>query len=85
MDKKTEVISLINAIKEQAEELVDDYNTDGMTAEEIVVAATEMMLNIPVTTMEYAQPIGMVDRQRVSFMLDETYDFPLFPDEEDQW
>jgi hypothetical protein len=85
MNKKTKIQSLINAIREQAEELADDSNTDSMSAEEIVVTATEMILNTPVTSIEYSQPIGIVDRQKVSFMLDEDIAFELFPEEEEYW
>jgi hypothetical protein len=80
MDKKDKVNQILSNIKDQAEELTDDLNTDSMSAEEIVVLATEITLSMPVSSIEYTQPIGIVDRSRVTFMLDEEFEFPLFGD-----
>lgn len=81
MQKKDRVINLLSQIKDQAEELCDNENTDAMTAEEIVILATEMTTFMPVTRIEYTQPIGIVDRSKVTFMLDEEYDVPLYVEE----
>lgn len=81
MDKKDKVNQILSNIKDQAEELTDDLNTDSMSAEEIVVLATEITLSMPVSSIEYTQPIGIVDRSRVTFMLDEEFEFPLFGEE----
>ena len=81
MDKKERVSRILAGIKEQAEELLDNEMTEEMTAEEIVVLATEVTTGSPVTTIEYEQPIGIVDRSRVTFMLDDEFEFPLFAEE----
>lgn len=80
MDKKDKVNQILSMIKDQAEELLEDDNIAELTAEETVIIATEMTLNHPITTIEYTQPIGIVDRSRVTFMLDEEFEFPLFGD-----
>lgn len=80
MDRKDKVLKILSQIKDQAEELLDNENVEEMTAEEIVVLATEMATFMPVTVLEYSQPVGVVDRERVSFMLDDEYEFPLFGD-----
>jgi hypothetical protein len=81
MDKSERVLKILTQIKEQAEELLDSGHVESMTAEEIVTLATEMTTFIPVTTMEYTQPIGIVDRNRATFLLDDEFEFPLFGDE----
>ena len=86
MDKKDKINLIISKIKETADELADDENTAELTAEETVIIATEMNLNHPITTIEYTQPIGIVDRGRVTFYIDpeiedyEGFEFPLFGD-----
>lgn len=80
MDKKDKINLILSKIKETAEELADDGNIAELTAEETVIIATEMTVNHPITTIEYTQPIGIIDRERVSFMLDEEYDIPLYGD-----
>ena len=82
MGKKDRVSQILAGIREQAEELLENESTEEMTAEEIIVLATEMTTYTPVTMIEYEQPIGRVDRERVSFMIDEEFELPLFSDEE---
>jgi hypothetical protein len=81
MDKEDKVNQILSKIKETTEELLEDINTAELTAEETVIVATEMTLNYPITTIEYTQPIGIVDRTKVTFMLDDEFEFPLFGDE----
>jgi hypothetical protein len=82
MNKKDKVFQILTTIKDRTDELLEDENTSELTAEETVIIATEMTLNYPITTIEYTQPIGIVDRSRVSFMLDEEFDVPLFEGED---
>lgn len=78
MNKQDEIDLIIEQIREQAKELSDDMNTESMSAIEIVVLATELSMNMPVTSIQYTQPIGIVDTSKVSFMLDEEFEFPLY-------
>lgn len=78
MNKKDKVGQILFQIKQQSEELLDNESTEEMSAEELVVLATELVTSNPVTTITYSSPVGTVDRDKVSFMIDETYDLPLF-------
>jgi len=80
MDKKDEVIQILSSISDLLDDIVDDPETAGMSAEELVILATEMVINSPVTTIEYSSPVGTVDRERVTFVLDDEFEFPLFGD-----
>lgn len=82
MEKKSKVAQILTSIKDQTEELLDNESTEEMSAEEIVVLATELVVNSPVTTIEYSSIVGTVDRSKVSFMLDDEFEFPLFTEEE---
>lgn len=79
MDKKEEIESLISKIKKQAWELIETIDLENMSAEQVVVLSTEIVTALPVSQMHYTQPIGIVDRRRVSFVVDEEleYDIPL--------
>jgi len=83
MDKRDKVAQVLLQLKDQADELLDSDATSEMTAEEIVVLATELVTSSPVTTIEYGQPIASVDRSQVTFMLDEEFEFPLYGEDDD--
>lgn len=82
MSKKDKVTQIIGEISEQAEELVDDDNTELMSAEEIVILSTELVTGGQVTSITYSSPLAEVDRSRMSFMLDDEYEFPIYGAEE---
>lgn len=77
MDTKTEIDLILSKLSEEAHEMVDTLD-DLLTAEEIVIAAMEIVTNTPVTTIEYSSPLGTVDKTRVSFMIDEEFECPLY-------
>lgn len=83
MDKQDEVDRLLAHIKEQADEILEDPESEPLSAEEIVVIAAELTLGTPIITIEYSSPIGQVDRSRVTVMINEEFDlqFPLFGEE----
>lgn len=85
MDKLDKIMELIAKIKDEAGQLEAIDETEHMSAEEIVVMATETVTNQPVMTIKYTSPVGVIDRARVTFhMVDymgEVYDFPLFGEE----
>lgn len=81
MDKKSRVTQILFQIKEQTDELLDNETTEDMTAEEIVVLSTEIVTSSRVATIDYTSPVGQVDRTKVTFMLDDEFQFPLFGEE----
>lgn len=78
METRDKVAQILLRIKDQTDELLDNEMLSEMTAEEIVVLATELVTSTPVTTIEYGTPIATVDRSQVSLMLDEEFEFPLY-------
>lgn len=84
MEKLEQILQILDEVKEQSEELSNDPSTDSMSAEEIVILATELVLSQPIETIEYSPLIGEVDVSRVSFMIDEEYELPLFQEFNDE-
>jgi len=80
MERHEEVLRLLKEIQSQAEELLSNENLYDLSASEIIVLAAELLTGLPVTTIEYSQPIGIVDRERTLFILDEDTAYPLFGD-----
>jgi len=83
MNKKDKIDIIISKIREQVEDLLDNEGTEEMTAQEILVLATEIVTSNVVTSVNYTAPMGKVYRQGVSFMLDDEFDIPLYSEEED--
>jgi hypothetical protein len=71
MDRETELSNLLAGVKAQAEELLENETLVDLSAEEILVLATELTTALPVTTIQHTYPIGVVDRSRVIFMIDD--------------
>jgi hypothetical protein len=67
MDTKEEIDLILSKVSEQAHEIADQIEPDLMSAEEIVVAAVEIVTNTPVTTIEYSSPIATIDKESVMF------------------
>lgn len=80
MEKKDAVSTLLLKIREQADELLDNDNVD-LTAEEIVVLSVELVTSSPVTTIEYTMPVGRVDRNNMTFVLEDDFEIPIYGDE----
>lgn len=75
---RDKVAQILLQIKDQTDELLDSEATEVMSAEEIVVLATELVTSSPVTTIDYGTPIATVDTTQVTFMLDDEFEFPLY-------
>lgn len=86
MNKRDKIDQILALVKEQTEEFLEVEEITGMTeltAEELVIAAIEIITNQPVTTIQYGSPIAQVDRTQVSFMLGDEIEIPIYtPDEE---
>lgn len=67
MDTKEEIDLILLKVSEQAHEIADQIEPDLMSAEEIVVAAVEIVTSTPVTTIEYSSPIATIDKDTVMF------------------
>lgn len=78
MERDDRINQLLMEIKHQIEEIKTSEVSEYLTEEEIIVLATEIVTSSIVETVQYASPIGMVDRTRVSFMLDDQYEFPIY-------
>lgn len=87
MNKRDRIDYILSLIKDQTEEFLEAEEVTGfeLSPEELIVAAVEIVTNHPVTKMEYSSPVGKVDRERVSFMIDDDLDIPLsgFEEEDD--
>lgn len=81
MEKKDQVDHILFKIKEQADELLDNHVAEDLSAEELVVLCIEIITSSPVSTIEYSSPIGTVDTKRVTIMLGDDFEFPLFGEE----
>jgi len=75
---------LLSLVKEQIDEFLETELITNMnlTEEEIIVAAMEVVLRQSVMTVEYSSPVGRVDRDNVSFMLDKNVEVTLTSTEE---
>lgn len=82
MDKRiTKIKILLAKIHAQIDELLANESTEDMSAEEILVLATELTTSSIITTIEYTSPVATIDRTQVSFDLGDDYAVPLFGDE----
>jgi hypothetical protein len=75
---------LLSLVKEQIDEFLETelITSMNLTEEELVVAAMEVVLRQSVMTVEYSSPVGTVDRDNVSFMLDDYVEVTLTSTEE---
>jgi hypothetical protein len=80
LTKLEEAELILDQIQKQLLELIAVEEIQELTAEELVVLATEMATGLPVTTIEMGQPIGQVDRDRACFVIDEDLVYPLYGD-----
>lgn len=91
MDRREKIDELLALVKEQTEEFLEVEHFTGMmlTPEELVIAAIEIITSSQVTTTSYSSPLGQVDRDNISFMLDDEVEIPIYtteqeiPDDED--
>jgi hypothetical protein len=86
MNKRDKIDQILALVKEQTDEFIDIEDMTGMTeltAEELVVAAIEIVTSHAVTTIEYTSPVATVDRSNMSFMLDEQIEIPIYKSEEE--
>jgi hypothetical protein len=83
MEKNDRISQLLLQIKQQIDELLEGGSADFLTEEEIVILATEIVTSTPFNAIEYSSPMATVDRTKVSFMLDETYEMPIYGEDED--
>jgi hypothetical protein len=81
MNKRDKIDYLLSLIKEKTEELIDDelFRHDEFTAEELVVACTELVLAESVHKVKYTSPIGRIDVDNVSFMVHDEIAIDISP------
>lgn len=86
MNKRDKIDQILALVKEQTEEFLEVEELTGMTeltAEELVIAAIEIITSQLVTTIEYSSPVAQVDRSTMSFMLDGEIEIPIYTPEEE--
>jgi hypothetical protein len=83
MNKRTTIKILLAKINEQIDELLDNESTEDMSAEEILVLATELVTSNIVTTISYNSPVGSVNKADVSWDLGDDYVIRLQGDDDD--
>ena len=86
MNKRDKIDQILALVKEQTEEFLEVEEITGMTeltAEELVIAAIEIVTSQSVTTIQYSSPVAQVDRSTMSFMLDNEIEIPIYSPEEE--
>lgn len=86
MNKRDKIDQILALVKEQTDEFLEVEELTGMTeltAEELVIAAIEIITSQLVTTIEYSSPVAQVDRSTMSFMLDGEIEIPIYTPEEE--
>lgn len=80
MNKKDKIDLILNLVKNHTDEFLEFEEQSGfdMLPEDIVIAAVESVLGTEVTTIQYGSPLGIVDRDNVSFMVDDELDLPIW-------
>lgn len=84
MSRDEKIAQLLLQIKQEIEEVTGSPASEFLTEEEIIILATELVTSTPMTRIEYSSPIGIVDRTRVSFMLDEINELPIYWEGQDE-
>jgi hypothetical protein len=84
MDRRDKIDEILALVKEQTDEFLEVEHFTGMilTPEELVIAAIEIITSGQVTTTSYSSPLGQVDRDNISFMLDDEVEVPIYSKEE---
>jgi hypothetical protein len=79
MNKRDKIDYLLSLIKEQTDEFLetDLISSMNLSEEELITAAIEVVLRQSVMTVEYSMPIGKVDRDNVSFVIDKNIQIAL--------
>jgi hypothetical protein len=79
MNKRDKIDYLLSLIKEQTDEFLETelISSMNLSEEELITAAMEVVLRQSVMTIEYSMPIGKVDRDNVSFVIDKNIQIAL--------
>ncbi len=83
MNKRDKIDYILSLVKQHTEDVLAYEEANGIDllgAEEIVIAATEQVLNNTVEVPVYTMPVARVDRDNVSFSIGDEFELPLYGD-----
>jgi hypothetical protein len=86
MNKRDKIDLILSLVKQATEEFLEheEQTGDDIGVEEIIIAATEHVLNNAVHTVQYIMPVATVDRSKVSFYIGDDMEVPIYGDTDDE-
>ena len=87
MNKRDRIDYILSLVKEQTDEFLEaeEISSMDLSVEELIVAAVEIVTHHVVNSIEYASPIGRVDLDNVSFVIDDELHIQLTSTQEEEY